>query len=100
MKNESHKKAELTSPARQRARAVGAKRNRDVQFAVCLDNEGYKASLELGKLYRMLPDKAAQAHGLLRIIDESGEEYAYASSRFFPMKVPSAIERVLLHSRR
>ena len=67
---------------------------------MCVDNEGYKASLELGKLYRMLPDKDAQAHGLVRIVDESGEDYAYSSSRFFPMKVPSVIERALLHSRR
>ena len=39
--------------------------------AVCIDNEGYKASLELGKLYRIRPDKEAQAHGLVRVIDES-----------------------------
>jgi hypothetical protein len=46
--------------ARQRARRTTEKRRRDPQFAVCIDNEGYKASLELGKLYRMVPDKDAQ----------------------------------------
>ena len=99
MKKESSKN-DLVALARQRAREINGKRRRDAQFAVCIDNEGYKASLELGKLYRMLPDKDAQSHGLVRVIDESGEDYAYSSSRFFPMKIPSVIERALLHSRR
>ena len=64
--------------------------------AVCIDNEGYKASLELGKLYRIRPDKEAQAHGLVRVIDESGEDYAYSSDRFHSMKIPSFPMAVLL----
>lgn len=100
MKKLSSKKAELASQARQRTREIAETRRRGAQFAVCVDNEGYKASLELGKLYRMLPDKDAQAHGLVRIIDESGEDYAYSSRRFVPMKIPSVIERALLHPRR
>lgn len=99
MKKESNKN-HLVALARQRAREINGRRRRVAQFAVCIDNEGYKASLELGKLYRILPDKEAQAHGLVRVIDESGEDYAYSSSRFFPMKIPSVIERALLHSRR
>ena len=86
--------------ARQRAQENLTKNRRDAQFAVCIDNEGYKASLELGKLYRALPDKEAQAHGLVRIVDESGEDYAYSANRFHSMKVPTVIERALLHTRR
>ena len=86
--------------ARQRAQENLTKNRRDAQFAVCIDNEGYKASLELGKLYRLLPDKEAQAHGLVRIVDESGEDYAYSANRFHSMKVPTVIERALLHTRR
>ena len=41
-----------------------------LQFALCLDNEGYPASLEVGKLYRVVPDEEAAAHGYVRIIDE------------------------------
>ncbi|HEY6230791.1 MAG TPA: hypothetical protein VIW64_05985 [Pyrinomonadaceae bacterium] len=74
-------------------------RRTNAQFAVCIDNEGYKASLELGKLYRVLPDKDAQAHGLVRVIDESGEDYAYSSDRFHSMKVSSVIERALWQPR-
>ena len=86
--------------ARHHAPSVVARKRREVEFAVCIDNQGYQASLELGKLYRKLPDKEAQAHGLVRIIDESGEDYAYSSSRFHSMKVPSLIERALLPARR
>ncbi|MGH9874121.1 MAG: hypothetical protein ACRD9S_16845 [Pyrinomonadaceae bacterium] len=67
---------------------------------MCIDNEGYKASLELGKLYRVLPDKDAQAHELVRVIDESGEDYAYSANRFHSMKVSPIIEKALLHARR
>lgn len=99
MRKESNKK-NVVALARLRAREIAGKRRRDTQFAVCIDNEGYKASLEVGKLYRILPDKDAQSHGLVRVIDESGEDYAYSSNRFHSMKVPSAIERVLWHARR
>src|SRR5438094_1078043 len=50
------------------------------RFVVCVKNKGYEASLEIGKLYRVLPDKEAQGHGYLRIVDESGEDYAAASA--------------------
>lgn len=46
-------------------------------FAVCLDNEGYEASLDVGKLYRVVPDAEAVAHGYIRVVDESGEDYAF-----------------------
>lgn len=65
-------------------------------FAVCLDNEGYRASLEVGKLYRVIPDDEAAAHGYVRVIDESGEDYAFVASRFHPLKLPQAVERALL----
>lgn len=64
-------------------------------FAVCLNNRGYKASLEVGKLYRFIPDKEAETEGLIRVIDESGEDYAFAADRFHPVKLPRTVERVL-----
>jgi hypothetical protein len=56
--------------------------NQAVRFAVCLDNEGYEASLEVGKLYRVIPDAEAAAHGYVRVMDESGEDYAFSADRF------------------
>jgi hypothetical protein len=68
----------------------------EMQFAVCINNEGYRSSLEVGKLYRILPDDEATSHGYLRVIDESGEDYGYSNDRFFPIEVPEALEKTLL----
>lgn len=57
------------------------------RFVVCLNNENYEASLEVGKLYRLIPDEQATAHGYLRVIDESGEDYAYAADRFLLLEL-------------
>jgi hypothetical protein len=67
-----------------------------LQFALCLDNEGYQASLEVGKLYRMIPDDEAAAHGYVRIVDESGEDYAFRAGRFHVVHLPAFIGQVLL----
>jgi hypothetical protein len=72
------------------------KRNRTVQFAVCLSNEGYPVSLQIGKLYRVIGDEAATAHGYIRIVDESGEDYAYAASRFHLIELPATVGQELL----
>lgn len=66
------------------------------QFALCLNNEGYPASLEIGKLYRIVPDADAEAHGYLRVIDESGEDYAFTTDRFHVMTLPFPVEQTLL----
>ena len=64
-------------------------------FAVCVNNKGYPASLEVGKLYRVIPDEEAERHGYLRVVDESGEDYAYSSERFFPLEIPTRLKRAL-----
>ena len=64
-------------------------------FAVCINNKRYKASLEVGKLYRIIPDEEAESHGYIRIVDESGEDYGYAADRFFPLEVPRALADAL-----
>jgi hypothetical protein len=58
------------------------------QLVVCLDNTGYLASLETGKLYRTIPDKVAERMGGLRVIDEDGEDYFYDSEMFGRLQVP------------
>ena len=70
--------------------------NQFPQFGLCLNSEGYPASLEVGKLYRVIPDDNAAAHGYIRVIDESGEDYAYTTSRFHLMQLPTAVEEALL----
>jgi len=65
------------------------------QFAVCINNKGYAASLEVGKLYQVIPDATAATHGYIRVVDESGEDYGYAATRFFPLEVPQALADAL-----
>lgn len=71
-----------------------------LRFAVCLDNTGYPASLEVGKLYRALPDEEAEANGLIRVVDESGEDYAYTADRFHAVALPRTVEQALLAASR
>lgn len=66
------------------------------QFVICIQNEGYPASLELWKVYRVLPDEQAAQRRLLRVIDESGEDYLYAESCFASINLPQAVEEALL----
>ena len=57
------------------------------KFLLCVDNQGYEASLELRKLYENVPDKEADCHGQVRIIDESGEDYLYPATYFAAIKL-------------
>ncbi|MCB2262710.1 MAG: hypothetical protein LGR52_07205 [Candidatus Thiosymbion ectosymbiont of Robbea hypermnestra] len=66
-----------------------------IRFAVCVSNMDYPGSLEVGKLYRVIADDQANAHGYFRVVDESGEDYAYAKDRFFPSEVPETLEHAL-----
>lgn len=66
------------------------------QFAICVQNEGYPASLELWKVYRILPDEKAEGHQLVRVVDESGEDYLYSETWFVPIKLPQVVEKAIL----
>ena len=68
----------------------------NIKFAVCVDNDGYPASLELHKIYRVLPDEGAGSDADLRVIDESGEDYLYPAERFVLLELPQAVEKSLL----
>lgn len=69
---------------------------KEVKFALCLNNEGYPASLEVGKLYPVTPDEEATIHGYIRVTDESGEDYAYSAERFHVVQLPGDITETLL----
>jgi hypothetical protein len=62
---------------------------------ICISNKGYPASLELHKVYRVIRDRHAEADGDLRVIDESGEDYLYPSSRFVAFDPPPALAKSL-----
>ena len=63
--------------------------NGNARFVICIKNEGYLASLEPRKIYRVLTDSAAEAKGMLRIVDESGEDYLFPANLFVPVEVPA-----------
>ena len=66
------------------------------QLVVCIDNEGYPASLEKRKIYVALPDAGAEKQGLLRIIDEFGEAYLYPKASFRPIALPQGVKKAVL----
>ena len=68
---------------------------RSETFVVCLDNHSHPASLERHKLYRQLPDAGAQKLGMIRLADESGEDYLYPSQLFAPIEIPLGLRRQL-----
>lgn len=68
------------------------------RFAVCVNNSEYPASLELHKIYRVLPDEDAAADGDIRVIDESGEDYLYPSEYFIHAELPQEVQDSLLHA--
>lgn len=65
-------------------------------FALCIDNINYRASLIPGKVYRILPDARAAKDDLVRIVDESGEDYLYHQSHFVFVDFPPHVKRKVL----
>ena len=68
------------------------------QLVVCVDNDGYSVSLEKRKIYVALRDAAADGHGLLRIIDESGEDYLYPKNLFRAIALPQAVKKAVMNA--
>jgi hypothetical protein len=66
------------------------------QFAVCIDNSDYEASLIPRKIYAIIPDEQAAKDDLIRVIDESGEDYLFHKSRFVMVDLPARVEKILL----
>lgn len=73
-----------------------ASRGRAPAFAVCVENDGYQASLERYKIYRVIPDPASAADGDVRVVDESGEDYLYPAEWFVRIQPPAKVKAALL----
>ena len=65
-------------------------------FALCLENAGNEASLVLGKVYRIVPDARAAKDDLVRIIDESGDDYLFGKAQFAFVDFPQAVRKKIL----
>lgn len=66
------------------------------RFAVCLENTGNETSLIPGKVYVVVPDATGAKDGLIRVIDESGEDYLFSGAQFEVVEFPLAVRRRLL----
>ena len=70
--------------------------NEKPKFAICVKNEDYPASLQLWKVYRVLKDERAERRNMIRVIDESGEDYLFSAKYFVPVELPQAAETAIL----
>lgn len=66
------------------------------QFVICIKNEDYPASLQLWKVYRVLPDEKGARHNVIRVVDESGGDYLFSASYFVPVRLPLAVKSAIL----
>lgn len=69
------------------------------QFLLCINNDGYPASLELCKVYRSLPDPEAEKHRMVRVIDESGEDYLFPAAMFVAVELPAAAKKAVARAK-
>ena len=65
------------------------------EFVVCVRNEGFEASLSVRKLYRVVSDRKAESQSLIRVVDETGEDYLYPVELFAPVAVPNETAEAL-----
>lgn len=65
-------------------------------FLLCVDNNGYEASLEMLKLYEKISDKEAERHDQVRIVDESGDDYLYPSKFFAAVRLSTQIRNRII----
>ena len=66
------------------------------KFIICIKNREYEASLELWKVYLTVPDDLAKSQNLLRVIDESGEDYLFPSEYFVPLTLPKVVRDAMM----
>ncbi|MEK7403271.1 MAG: DUF2442 domain-containing protein [Gemmatimonadota bacterium] len=80
---------------RRRLRGKAMKRPAN-QLAICINDVGYTVSLDVGRIYRVLTDARAAKDGLVRVVDESGEDYLFDRERFVYVSIPAADKRRIL----
>jgi hypothetical protein len=96
----------MKRPAKKKSKSNGTSRKRTPtrtaqlpgRFVLCIRNDDYPASLELRKIYQVLPDRSAAKEKMLRVIDESGEDYLYPTGFFVPISLPKGVQSYLVMS--
>jgi len=62
------------------------------KYVICINNKNYEASLDVKKIYRIMSDLEAEKENMIRVIDESGEDYLYEANKFVPVQIPETVE--------
>ena len=83
--------------ARKNSKSNGSshKQSKGEAFVLCVRNEGYPASLERRKLYPVIRDTSAATQSLIRVVDESGEDYLYPADYFVALRLPANVKLAL-----
>jgi hypothetical protein len=68
------------------------------KLVVCLNNKGYEASLERRKLYIAISDTSARKLGLIRVVDESGNDYLFAQEAFREISLPRSLRQAVMRA--
>jgi len=77
---------------------ASSKARKQPKFVVCIDNNGYLASLLVRKIYQTIEDHEAEREGMIRVIDESGEDYLYDSERFVDVELAQSAQKAVLRA--
>ena len=67
-------------------------------YVLCIDDGGYRVSLEVRKVYVTLPDERAAEDQFIRVIDETGEDYLYPAKLFVPIEIPPQATTILFNT--
>jgi hypothetical protein len=63
------------------------------QAVICVANEGNEVSLQLWRVYKTLRDDDARSEGLIRIVDETGEDYLFPEENFAAIELPKEVQK-------
>jgi hypothetical protein len=69
------------------------------EFVICIRNAGNEASLEIRKIYETISDPEAEREGMIRVIDESGEDYLFPADFFVHVTLPFSVEQAVVEAK-
>lgn len=65
----------------------------NAKYVVCVANEGNPVSLTLRRVYKVIPDEKAEKRKMIRLVDDTGEDYLFPASCFVPVQIPEEAEQ-------
>ena len=69
-----------------------------IDFVICVCTGTDDADLQVRKVYEAIPDSSASSEGLLRVVDESVDDYLYPAEYFRPIDLPGELRALFARS--